>query len=283
MKVGNYFIDNVHLIDVKNNFSIIEIASMFLEQGLDSFIVVENKKPIYIITQTDLIYLFFKNYQNKTLREIIEKFPKKILTINKNDDVYKAYKIMRGAGVEHLIVVNENGEVIGELHNKDIVMKFVEYALKDEMTGLNNKRFLETIIKRYNKTDAKIGAIFIDIDDFKYFNDTFGHEVGDDVIKSVAEKIKESIREIDFAFRYGGDEFLVLIFNQEKEIVLKIANRIFDKINSIDDEIFGKIGVSVGVAIYPDDNKDLEEVIKLADKNLYLAKEKGKGKIESSS
>jgi diguanylate cyclase (GGDEF)-like protein len=283
MKVKDYLVNNIiHMIDIKDNFSMLEIASMFLEKKIDSLIITEDEKSIYIITQTDLIFLFFKGYEDKTLKEIIEEFPKKILTIQTNEDIYKAYKIMRNAAIEHLIVVDENEKVVGELHSKNLIMKFVEFALKDEMTGLNNKRFLETIIKKYNKTNTKIGVIFIDIDDFKHFNDTFGHDMGDEVIKIVADKIKESIREIDFGFRYGGDEFVVMVFNQEKDIVPKVANRIFEKISSINDDVFGKIGVSIGVAFYPEDSDDLEKVIKLADENLYITKNSGKGRIVES-
>ena len=86
---------------------------------------------------------------------------------------------------------------------------------------------------------------------------------------------------MDFAFRYGGDEFVVMIFSQPKDVVLKVAERIFDNISNYHSDLFGHIGVSIGVAIYPDDNKDLREVIKLADEELYIAKKTGKGKIES--
>ena len=283
MKVKDYVVKKTHLIDVEKNFSILEIASMFLEEKADSFIVVKENKPFYIITQTDLIFFFFKGYEDKKLKEIIKEFPKKLMTIHMNEDIYKAYKIMRGTKIEHLVVVDEEGKVVGELRNQDLIMKFVEFSLKDEMTGLNNKRFFETIKARYNGSNTKIGVIFIDIDDFKHFNDEFGHEMGDKVIKIVAGKIKESIREMDFGFRYGGDEFIIMVFNQERDIVLKIAKRIFDKISSVNNEVFGKIGVSVGVAMYPDDDKDLDKVIHLADEELYIAKARGKGKIESSS
>jgi diguanylate cyclase (GGDEF)-like protein len=279
MKVKDYSLNTIHTIDVEKDFSVLEIASMFLDQNTDSFIITKNEKAIYIITQTDLIFLFFKGYENKRLKEIIEEFPKKILTIQTNEDIYKAYKIMRNAAIEHLIVVDENEKVVGELHSKNLIMKFVEFALKDEMTGLYNQRSLDTIKARYAKTDTKIGVIFIDIDNFKHFNDKFGHNIGDEVIKNVANQIKSSIRDIDFAFRYGGDEFLVMIFNQEKDIVSKVANRIFEKISSINDDVFGKIGVSIGVAFYPEDSDDLEKVIKLADEKLYMAKHSGKGKI----
>ena len=241
MKVNDYMIDKIHTIDVEKNFSTLEIASMFLEEKVDSFIITKNQKPFYIFTQTDLIFLFFKGYENKTLKDITEEFPKELLTIEIGEDIYKAYKIMRKTGVEHLIVVDKNEKTIGELRNKDLIMKFVEFALKDEMTGLNNKRFLETVKIKYNGTNTKIGVIFIDIDNFKYFNDTYGHDVGDEVIKSVANQIKLSIREIDFAFRYGGDEFVVMVFNQEKDIVLKIANRMFSKINNIKNEKLVKL------------------------------------------
>jgi len=281
MKIYEYIRQKPFSINYDENYTILDLASLFLRENIESVIVVRDKKPVYIITNTDLIQYFLKNDEHLTISDIMNEFPKKLITINKNQDVYSAYKLMRNAGVEHLIVVDNDDSLIGEIHQKDLIMKFVEFALKDDLTDLNNPRFLETIIQKYNGMDIKIGVIFIDIDDFKKYNDEFGHKVGDEVIKFVANQIKSSIREVDFAFRYGGDEFVVMIFEQPKEIVLKIANRIFTKITSQDHETYGKVSVSVGVAMYPDDNKDLNKVIKLADEELYIAKNSGKGKIES--
>ena len=281
MKIYKYIRQKPFSINYKDNYTILDLASLFLRTNNDSTIILKDEKPIYIITNTDLINYFLNQSDKLTIQEIISKYPKHLIAVNKNDDIYDAYKKMRGAAIEHLIVVDDDGKLVGEVYQKDLVMKFVEFALKDELTGLNNSRFLDTIIQRYNGSDVKIGVIFIDIDDFKHFNDEFGHKVGDEVIKFVAESIKESIREVDFGFRYGGDEFVVMVFEQSKEIVLKIAKRIFDKITSKDFKTYGKVSVSVGVAMYPEDNKDLREVIKLADKELYIAKNSGKGKIES--
>ena len=280
MKVYRYIRQKPFSINIDDNYTILDIASLFLETNTESIVILKDKKPFYIITNTDLIVYFLDKNDKLSISEIIEKYPKILITINKNEDIYEAYKKMRSSNIEHLIVVDDEGYLVGEVYQRDLVMKFVEFALKDEMTGLNNSRFLDTIIQRYNGSDVKIGVIFIDIDDFKHFNDTFGHEVGDEVIKFVANKIKESIRDVDFAFRYGGDEFVVMIFEQQKDIVLKVANRIFNKITKADND-FGEVSVSVGVAIYPDDNKDIREVINLADKELYIAKNSGKGKIES--
>ena len=280
MKVYRYIRQKPFSIDINDSYTVLDIASLFLETNTESIVILKDNKPFYIITNTDLIVYFLDNNDKLNLKEIIQKYPKVLITINKNEDIYNAYKKMRSSNIEHLIVVDDDGYLIGELYQKDLVIKFVEFALKDEMTGLNNSRFLDTIIQRYNGSDVKIGVIFIDIDDFKHFNDTFGHEVGDEVIKFVASKIHESIRDVDFAFRYGGDEFVVMVFEQPKDIVLKVANRIFDKITTVDND-FGKVGVSIGIAMYPDDNKDIREVINLADKELYIAKNSGKGKIES--
>jgi len=280
MKIYKYIRQKPFSINYDNNYTILDLASLFLKEDNDSVIIVDDEKPIYIITNTDLIHYFLQNDEKLSIKEIIEKYPKQIIVVNKNDDIYDAYKKMRAASIEHLIVVDDDGKLVGEVYQKDLVMKFVEFALKDELTGLNNSRFLDTIIQRYNGSNIKIGVIFIDIDDFKYFNDEYGHQVGDEVLKFVAKKIKESIREVDFGFRYGGDEFVVMVFEQPKEIVLKIAKRIFDKITSSINS-FGKVGVSVGVAMYPEDNNDLNKVIELADKELYIAKNTGKGRIES--
>jgi diguanylate cyclase (GGDEF)-like protein len=241
MKIYKYIRQKPFSINYKDNYTILELASLFLKTNNDSAIILKDEKPIYIITNTDLINYFLNNDDKLTIQSIIEKYPKIVISVNKNDDVYEAYKKMRRAGIEHLIVVDDEGKLVGEVYQKDLVMKFVEFALKDELTGLNNSRFLDTIIQRYNGSDIKIGVIFIDIDDFKHFNDEYGHKVGDEVIQFVAKNIKESIREVDFGFRYGGDEFIVMVFEQPKEIVLKIAKRIFDKITSQEYKTYGKV------------------------------------------
>jgi predicted transcriptional regulator len=104
MKVSDYSVNDVHTLEIDKNLSVLEIASLFLKkEDTNSFIITKNEKAVYIITQTDLIFLFFKGYEDKTLKEIIEEFPKKIFTININQDIYEAYKIMRDAEIEHYI------------------------------------------------------------------------------------------------------------------------------------------------------------------------------------
>jgi GGDEF domain-containing protein len=191
VKVKDYYGKEVYTIDLERNYSMLEISKIFLDNDIESIVVIKDEKPVYILTQTDLIFFFFKGYEGKTIKEIMELFPKKIFTINIDAEIYEAYKIMRNTKIEHLIVVDKDQKVIGELHSKNLITKFVQIALKDEMTGLYNQRFLETIKLRYAKSNTKVGIIFIDIDNFKYYNDTFGHDVGDEVIKTVANCIKK--------------------------------------------------------------------------------------------
>jgi GGDEF domain-containing protein len=191
VKVKDYYGKEVYTIDLERNYSMLEISKIFLDNDIESIVVIKDEKPVYILTQTDLIFFFFKGYEGKTIKEIMELFPKKIFTINIDAEIYEAYKIMRNTKIEHLIVVDKDQKVIGELHSKNLITKFVQIALKDEMTGLYNQRFLETIKLRYAKSNTKVGIIFIDIDNFKYYSDTFGHDVGDEVIKTVANCIKK--------------------------------------------------------------------------------------------
>jgi diguanylate cyclase (GGDEF)-like protein len=122
----------------------------------------------------------------------------------------------------------------------------------------------------------------IDIDYFKLVNDTYGHDVGDTVIKALSDILKSSIRESDMAIRYGGEEFLVLLRRTTREATMKISSNIHqsfkDKKFSIGSETIEKT-LSIGIAKLPDDSDSIWKVIKYADTALYEAKNTGRNKI----
>jgi len=278
LKIKNYIRNKPHTLNLEDDYTILEIASLILTANSESVVIVSGKKPVYIITSSDIINLFLESLQNLHLKEVIEKFPKKLITIGENEDVYEAHRLMRQHRIEHIIVINNIGELVGEIFYNDLIMKFVEFSLQDELTGLNNRRFLETILTRYANSKAPIGFIFIDVDEFKFINDTYGHKQGDFVLSEVGRIIRESIRDVDFGFRYGGDEFLVLVFGITKEVLEKIAKRIFEKISKIKIEDY-YVKTSIGVALYPEDADDLNSALKLADERLYQVKHGTKGEI----
>ena len=130
---------------------------------------------------------------------------------------------------------------------------------------------------------TNFSLILIDIDFFKKFNDKYGHQAGDAVLKHVAKTLKSSVRSEDLVCRYGGEEMAIILNNVNKEIAIKTAQKICDAIASrnyeLTPEITVNITISLGVASYPDNGKTPEELIEYADKGLYKAKENGRNQV----
>jgi diguanylate cyclase (GGDEF)-like protein len=156
--------------------------------------------------------------------------------------------------------------------------------LKDKLTGIYNMRFfvnfIQDEIKAAIKNQTDLALMMLDLDHFKNVNDTYGHGFGDTVLTSVAKTIGECLRKTDYFFRYGGEEFLVMIAQTKPEIVLAIAERIRAAVEK--NEIFNpeknipiRITISIGVSnLHSLDITGTDELLEHADKALYIAKEK---------
>ena len=145
-------------------------------------------------------------------------------------------------------------------------------ANTDALTGLFNKRYFEKIMEIRDEKKKTYALFYMDLDFFKPVNDTYGHEMGDKVLKEVAKRLLKSIRSNDYAFRIGGDEFmLILNGNLDAQICEKRIERI-KKLIGEPYEFDGytiKIGISCGSAVYPDDANCAADIQKLADKRMY--------------
>ncbi|WP_144460790.1 sensor domain-containing protein [Siminovitchia fortis] len=160
--------------------------------------------------------------------------------------------------------------------------KIYHLAFHDTLTDLPNRRLFmnelqKTIAKA--KKSSKVAAMFIDLDRFKYVNDSWGHDTGDYILMEAAHRIKQSLRSTDFVARLGGDEFTVLLGNVENEAdVESLAERIQkgfkEPVHIPGKEIF--LSCSIGIAIYPDHGKNADELLKRADTALYAVKERGR-------
>ncbi|MBI5583563.1 MAG: diguanylate cyclase, partial [Deltaproteobacteria bacterium] len=162
-------------------------------------------------------------------------------------------------------------------------------AINDGLTGLFNqayfKRYLELELKRAHRQQYPLGLILIDIDDFKKFNDSRGHLAGDSLLRELAQVIRKSIRDIDLAARYGGDEFVLVLPYSDQTGALQIARRIQEAMAA---HTFLAEGVAVperktislGLAFYPGDASTMEELIRCADQALYRAKAEGKNRLQ---
>ena len=160
----------------------------------------------------------------------------------------------------------------------------------DGLTELYNHRyFCDTLVekvksgKRFNKP---VSMIFIDIDFFKQYNDTYGHQKGDYVLRKIGEIIKTNARDEDIAARYGGEEFAIILPDTSEEQALNIAENLREKIEATyfegeETQPRGKITASMGVSVFPDKSKDDVELIKSADDALYRAKFFNKNRVEA--
>lgn len=161
-----------------------------------------------------------------------------------------------------------------------------ESSLRDGLTGLFNRRFLEEYIEQeqalIQREKTNYDIMMIDIDYFKLVNDTYGHDVGDTVIRGLSDLLKSSIRDADMAIRYGGEEFLILLRRTTDEATMKIASSIHAKFRemkfNVGNENITKT-LSIGIAKLPQDSDSMWKVIKYADTALYEAKNTGRDKI----
>lgn len=159
-------------------------------------------------------------------------------------------------------------------------------SLTDELTGLGNRRFikeaLENIDRRYDSNNSLVVVMMIDIDKFKSINDTYGHHIGDISLVHVGQRVKEKIRKTDLVARWGGEEFLVVLTNTEKQKAIDIAKDICKHVESSPhtfDNLVIETTVSIGLASFEGESKNIEQVIKLADDNLYKAKDNGRNNV----
>ncbi|KJR47293.1 diguanylate cyclase (GGDEF domain) with PAS/PAC sensor [Desulfosporosinus sp. I2] len=147
--------------------------------------------------------------------------------------------------------------------------------MTDNLTGLLNRRAFDQDIKNVDDS-GPYSIIFLDIDNFRDFNNHFGHDIGDNVLKKVGETIKACVRATDRIYRYGGEEITLILMDCDKKNAMKMAEKIRSEICRLDNQAFPQITVSLGVSSYPDDGRSIHEVIVASDKALLKAKQSGK-------
>jgi diguanylate cyclase (GGDEF)-like protein len=160
----------------------------------------------------------------------------------------------------------------------------------DALTSLPNRilltRKLEETIRRAGNDTSRVAVLFVDLDFFKNFNDSLGHDVGDAVLRTVAERLKTVVRQEDFVARFGGDEFVVLLpkleFQRAEETATQIAEDILKSLMQPLDVSGSRINMpaSIGIAVFPQDGRTGADLLKNADSAMYAAKQSGRNRIE---
>lgn len=173
------------------------------------------------------------------------------------------------------------------LANLSLQEKLRSQALSDPLTGLFNRRFFEQKLEEHSMNSATseqpLSLLMLDLDHFKRFNDNFGHDAGDFVLKEISALLKQSVSEDEIACRLGGEELAVLLPHYTMQQATEFGQTLCDVVRSMHLEhkglSLGQLGVSIGVATYPKPASDTESLVKMADNALYMAKDMGRSRV----
>lgn len=173
------------------------------------------------------------------------------------------------------------------LANLNLQEKLRSQALSDPLTGLFNRRCFEQKLAdatmNSGSRDYEVSLLMLDLDHFKRFNDNFGHDAGDYVLKEISLLLKSSVKGDEVAFRLGGEELAILLPGYDVEAATMFAEQICQEVRTMHLEYkglsLGQLGVSIGVSSFPQPASDSESLIKMADKALYMAKDLGRNRV----
>jgi diguanylate cyclase len=285
-----------------------KVVEFFATSGTNAVIVTQKSLPIGILTQKDLVRALYNldntgfpikdfmttplqsynasmsisnlldDMQEVTFNKIVVKKDKKIIgIIDKRHLLSLCYTRLNPLIKHEYNMVHSLMGLVGEGERGLLKM-----ATTDTLTGIGNRRLFEEIFQAHqslgDRYDVTLFLLLFDIDNFKSINDTFGHNVGDFVLKELAELVSKSIRKSDIFVRWGGEEFAILLRYSDPMTVMKIADQIRKRIDKNSFENIVHVTCSFGLtSIQP--NEILEDVFERADKALYRAKEDGKNTV----
>ena len=275
----------------------------------NAVIVVENKKAIGIFTTKDILKLLKTDCD--LYLPISEYMVSPVETLPEDTSIKQALVFMKNKNYKQIITVDKNGNITGDITQKKLITmtytKWVELVKKyqieltkinttleqksknlekiagtDYLTGLYNRmKFMELYVSQYKlsrEKGDKLSLLMVDIDHFKKINDTYGHNIGDKVLKQVSNILLQTLRHTDILSRWGGEEFLALLPTVDSKQAVKIAEQIRSNIKNFKLKNFPNVTVSIGVAEIKE-NEEFERLLNRVDKALYNAKNNGRDRV----
>jgi diguanylate cyclase (GGDEF)-like protein len=257
--------------------------------------IADNKKVINIIFRNSHVIALLTTVLTFIIILILAYVQLKFL-LSPLAELLNGIKLIWAGDTEHRINITTHDE-IGELAKVFNYMsgsiqreqrRLVEKATTDEMTGIFNFRYFQDAIeKEFEKASRfnhNLSFIIMDVDFFKHYNDTNGHQAGDQVLKTIAGVLKNSCRDRDIPARYGGEEFVVVLPGTPLEPAVKVAERIRKAVEDTpmiyqENQPNKNLTISIGVSNYPLNASTVKDLIELGDQALYEAKTSGKNKV----
>ncbi len=201
-----------------------------------------------------------------------------IQLINVDMEVYARNELLLQTLADYAAIAIENARAVSRVQ---------ELSITDDCTGLYNARHLFTVlgdeVQRSRRFRYEFGLLFLDLDHFKGINDQYGHLIGSKLLGQVGRSLREHLRLVDVAFRYGGDEFALLLPQTLKQAALLVARRLMavfhDSEWRTDEKSPITLGASIGIAGYPADGETPQAIVQRADEMMYLVKQNGRDNI----
>ena len=266
----------------------IELTKIIFEEQ-NSLIVLLDENFKLLISNSAFSTLFCKDVEKKfTLEDIINRmkldddigsFQEALAKLKNKESLILSkqgifYRVQLKSAKDYWLLILDD---VSELKKEAIALK--EQSMVDQLTSLYNRKKLDAIEK--SLFSHKIGVIIFDIDNFKKINDTYGHDIGDEVLKELSSALKQQIRESDILMRWGGEEFVVILRDVDN---IDIVHNLAEKLRVIIENLYVKevehftcsFGVSQGLV---KNGKDIKDLITNADKALYVSKNSGKNRV----
>ena len=275
-----------------NKANVIQIESFqdFLEKPF------ENRFDLLIVDPENISWQKTKNDSIQKITDICDSFSAPIMVISRFCRKEENRIFLAGLGVTDFLI-----KPFAEFDLQHALTKFrkdhyrqkeleqvVIEADTDKLTGLANRRrldeFLDALVTLFPEEKQSFSLIMADVDHFKYYNDAYGHQMGDIVLATIASILKNRIRRGDLAARFGGEEFVVILPNCSKENAVLIGNKLRvaisdENIQFQEQQPMGNLTCTFGIATYPDDADTKELLLKKADECLYDGKASGRNKV----
>jgi diguanylate cyclase (GGDEF)-like protein len=259
-----------------NSFDIEYINRLLSDEKEFQFCKNKYKHRFYTIILRSITH---ESFENNKAEQYFKNILKHLDSLNKHLDRDVGIVVASIDYLSNIKNIIDEPKIIEEKKSEFIA----ETSTKDELTGLYLRDvfdvFLTKLIDENKRNSEELSLLMIDIDDFKKVNDNYGHQKGDEVLSKVGDILNDTVREMDFAARYGGEELCIIMPNTNEKNASLIANRIREKISKVNFDEFS-ITVSIGVSQLNENITSSENLILYADKALYKAKNNGKNRIE---
>lgn len=283
---------------VLENVSCLSVLQLF-QSNSDVFaipVVNADGAPVGIVDRHIFVEIFVKPYTRELYAKtkISEFMVENPIVVDMDTSIDDVSKIIIDAGMQHMVmgfIITENGLYTGIANGHDLLNEIMQrkqeglfyLAHFDQLTNLPNRLLfmdrLSMALSEANRNRSSVGVLFIDLDNFKNFNDSMGHGFGDQILIAVANRLVSCAREIDTVARLSGDEFIIILEDvAHQDDLSNLCNRILDGMK-LPWEIMGRsvfLTASIGTSIYPQDGSESNELILKADAAMYEAKRGGR-------